>query len=191
MIVSKNHFHFSPEDYLAGEKISPIKHEYRQGKIYAMAGASNPHVLISLNLATLLRNHLRGSGCLVYMADTKVRIQAANVFYYPDVTVTCDRRDTTSVEDFICYPSLIVEVLSPTTAAFDRGNKFSDYQRLESLQEYVLISQDRVGLECYRRSAEGNWDLYAYGEEEEEINLAIVDFRCAIAAIYEDVPGLL
>ncbi|HLO50768.1 MAG TPA: Uma2 family endonuclease [Kamptonema sp.] len=190
MIVNKSYIYVSPEDYLEGEKVSPIKHEYRQGNIYAMAGASKAHVIIMGNVFALLRSHLRGSGCIPYIADTKVRIEVANTYYYPDVVVSCDERDRTYPdEDFIRYPKLIVEVLSPTTAAFDRGEKFADYRTIETLQEYVLISQERVSVECFSRNADGLWVLYPYAAGE-EVRLGSVDLQCAIAAIYEDVLTL-
>jgi len=189
MTVSKSDIYVSPEIYLEGEKISPIKHEYRQGEIYAMAGASKAHVTITGNLFTLLRNHVRGIGCPAYVADMKVRIETANIFYYPDVAVTCDEQDKTSSEDFIRYPSLIVEVLSPTTQCFDRGDKFADYRTIETLQEYVLINPERQSIECFVRNTEGLWVLYPYSEGQ-EIHLQSVDFRCPIAALYEDVLGL-
>jgi Uma2 family endonuclease len=189
MTVSQSYHYISPEEYLEGERISPIKHEYIGGEVYAMAGASKAHVTISLNLAALLRNHVRGRGCMAYMADMKVRIETADIFYYPDVTVTCDEQDRTSTGDFIRYPRLVVEVLSPGTEAFDRGNKFADYRTIETLQEYVLISQDKVRVECYRRNAEGRWVLYPVSEGV-EFHLACVDFRCPIAALYEDMVGL-
>ena len=185
MVASKSDTYVSPEDYLAAEKVSPIKHEYRQGEIYAMAGTSKAHAIISLNAAILLRNHLRGSGCIPYVADIKVRIEAANCYYYPDVAVTCDERDRNTAEDFIIYPCLIVEVLSPTTAAFDRGDKFADYRTSESLQEYVLINQERVSVECFRRNAEGLWVLYPYSQGQ-EVQFASVNFSCAIETLYED-----
>ena len=185
MTISKNFIYVSPEDYLEGEKISPIKHEYRQGNIYAMAGASDAHVTIAGNLFALLRNHVRGTGCRAYMAEMKARIEQANIFYYPDVMITCDERDRTP-DDFKRYPCLIVEVLSPTTQAFDRGDKFADYRTLETLQEYVLVNQEKLSVECFRRNEEGRWVLYPYTEGE-EIHLASVNFRCPIAALYEDV----
>lgn len=188
MTVSKSDIYVSPEIYLEGEKISPIKHEYRQGLIYAMAGASDAHVTITGNLFTLLRNQVRGSGCRAYVADMKVTIETANIFYYSDVMVTCDERDKTP-DDFKRYPSLIVEVLSPTTQGFDRGDKFADYRTIETLQEYVLINQERVSVECFRRNSEGFWVLYPYSEGD-DIYLQIVDFRCPITALYEDVLGL-
>ena len=196
MIANQDSLYVSPEDYLAGEKVSPIKHEYRDGRIYAMVGAKNPHVMIAINLATLLRNHLRGTGRFPFASDTKVRIETSNSFYYPDIAVSCDEGDTNSLEDFIRFPVLIIEVLSPSTEAFDRGEKFADYRALDSLQEYVLIAQDRISVECYRRNAQGRWELYSYTEGQ-EIELASVNFSCAfalraysIAAFYEDVPGI-
>ena len=191
MVASKSDTYVSPEDYLAGEKVSPIKHEYKQGEIYAMAGAKKAHVIISGNAFALLRNHLRGSGCMPYMADVKVRIEAANCYYYPDVAVTCDERDSNTDEDFIIYPRLIVEVLSPSTAAFDRGEKFADYRTSESLQEYVLINQERVSVECFRRNAEGLWVLYPYTQGQ-EVQFSSVNFSCAIEDLYEDaIPSLV
>jgi Uma2 family endonuclease len=185
MTLSKSYNYVSREDYLEGEKISPIKHEYRQGEIYAMAGASDAHETIAGNLFALLRNHVRGTGCRIYIGNMKARIEQADVFYYPDIMVTCDERDR-SLEYFKRHPRLIVEVLSPTTASFDRGNKFADYRTVETLQEYVVINQERIGVECYRRNAEGRWELYPYGVGE-EVRLASVDFQCPIAQIYEDV----
>jgi len=189
MFVSKNNFYISPEDYLEGERQSPIKHEYRGGHVYAMTGAKNPHVRISVKLASLLENHLDGTNCLVFMADTKVRIEEANCYYYPDVVVTCDDRDTTSTEEFIFYPSLIIEVLSPSTATFDRSEKFADYQNLSSLQEYVLVNQTQINIECFRLSESGNWVSQSY-RQGDELHLASVDFRCQISEIYRKVPGV-
>ena len=161
MIANFDHNYLSPEDYLATERIAKDKHEYIRGQTYAMAGASKAHGMIIINLATLLKNRLRGSGCLVYATAMKVRLEIANSYFYPDLVVTCDSRDNRSFsEDFIRYPRLIVEVLSPTTAAFDRGDKFADYRSLETLEEYVLISQERISVDCFRRNDEGFWVLY-------------------------------
>ncbi len=187
MTAEFNYSYVSVRDYLEGEKISPIKHEYRRGEIYAMAGASKAHGIIILNLATQLRNKLRGSGCNVYVADIKVRLESADAYYYPDITVTCDCRDSVSLdEDFIRYPRLVVEVLSPTTAAFDRGNKFADYRTLETLEEYLLINQEQMSVECFRRNNEGLWVLYPY-QKGDEIYLGSIDFRSPIEILYEDV----
>jgi Uma2 family endonuclease len=191
MTTNLNYAYVSPEDYLEGERSSPTKHEYSRGQIYAMAGASKAHGIIAGNLFSRLRNHLRGGGCIPYIADTKVRLEATNAYFYPDVTVTCDPRDQASLaEDFIRYPRLVVEVLSPTTAAFDRGDKFADYRTLDTLEEYVLINQERISVDCFRRNEAGLWVLYPYSKGD-EIYLASVDFCCSIEALYEDVGGIL
>ena len=161
MIANPNTNNIPPEEYLAGEELSSIKHEYINGQVYAMAGASDAHVTIALNLALALRSHLRGSGCRVYMSDMKAQIETANTFYYPDVIVTCDARDK-ALTNHKKYPCLIVEVLFDSTEAFDRGDKFANYRQLPTLQEYVLINQKRQCLECFRRNAEGLWVLYTY-----------------------------
>jgi len=119
----------------------------------------------------------------------KVRIETADVFYYSNATITCDERDNNFAEDFIRYPRLVVEVLSLSTEAFNRGGKFADYRTIETLQEYVLISQQHVSVECFHRNAEGFWVLYPYSTGD-EIYLESIDFYCAIAALYEDVLGL-
>ncbi len=185
MTLSQSRPYVSPEEYLEIEKSSPIKHEYIQGQIYAMAGGSDAHVTITANLITLLRNHIRGTGCRIYVVDMKARIESLNIFYYPDIMVTCDQRDT-NFEYFKRYPSLIIEVLSPSTEAFDRGDKFIDYQELETLQEYVLISQTRQRIDCFRRNSEGRWVLYSY-REIQDLQLNSVNFSCSLSDIYEDV----
>lgn len=185
MIANPNSSYISPEDYLKAEENSPIKHEYRYGDVYAMAGASNTHVVIAGNMFAMLRNHLRGRGCQAYISDTKAHIELLDIYYYPDVIVSCDQRDRV-FDNFLRYPCLIIEVLSPSTEAFDRGDKFADYRHMESLKEYVLVSQNRQSVECFRRNPEGQWVLYPYAQGD-EIHLASVDFRCAIANVYEDV----
>ncbi len=185
MIANQSQNYISPEEYLKLEELSQIKHEYIQGETYAMAGASDAHVTVAGNLFALLRNHVRGSGCRAYMSDMKARIESRNIYYYPDVMVTCDERDK-KFPSFKRHPCLIIEVLSTGTEGFDRGDKFADYQELETLREYVLISQKRQRVECFRRNAEGLWVLYSYTQGS-EIHLASVDFRTSMDAIYEDV----
>ncbi|QLE54883.1 Uma2 family endonuclease [Nostoc sp. TCL26-01] len=185
MVATPSYSYISPEDYLQGEETSPIKHEYRQGEAYAMAGASNIHVIIAGNMFAMLRNKLRGSGCQAYISDTKAQIESLNTYYYPDVIVSCDERDR-AFSNFLRYPCLIIEVVSPSTEAFDRGDKFADYREMASLQEYVLVSQTRQRIECFRRNQDGQWVLYTY-REGQEVSLASIDFQCAIAEVYEDV----
>ncbi|MBE9143786.1 Uma2 family endonuclease [Planktothrix mougeotii] len=185
MIANQHENYIYPEDYLAREETSPIKHEYIDGQVYAMAGASDAHVTICLNLASALRNQVRGRGCRVYMSDMKAQIDTANLYYYPDILVTYDPRDR-ELTNYKKYPCLIVEVLSSKTEAFDRGDKFADYQQLETLQEYVLISQKRQRVECFRRNSEGFWVLQFYYPGS-EIHLKSIDFHTPIETLYEDV----
>ncbi|MDB9535441.1 Uma2 family endonuclease [Dolichospermum planctonicum CS-1226] len=185
MTISQFQPYISIEEYLQAEKSSPIKHEYIQGQIYAMAGASDAHVTITANLVALLRNHIRGTGCRLYVADMKARIESLDIFYYPDIMVTCDSRDT-QFEYFKRYPNLIIEVLSPSTEALDRGDKFSDYQELDTLQEYVLVSQNRQRIDCFRRNSEERWVLYSY-RGNQQLELTSVNFSCPLADVYEDV----
>ncbi|MEB3289981.1 MAG: Uma2 family endonuclease [Leptolyngbya sp.] len=175
----------SPEDYLAAEATSPTKHEYRDGEVYAMAGGTDAHNQIAGNLYALLRAHLRGGGCRAYFADVKARIEARNRFYYPDVMVTCDDRDK-ALSTYKQHPCLIVEVLSEGTEAFDRGDKFADYRQLDSLEEYVLISQTRQQVEVFRRSAEGLWVLHPYASGD-PVALTSVGWVGTMADLYEEV----
>ncbi|MCT7948598.1 Uma2 family endonuclease [Ancylothrix sp. C2] len=190
MFIPKNNFYISPADYLEAEQISPIKHEYRRGHVYAMTGAKNPHVVIAGNLVRRLGNHLDESNCIVLTSDTKVRLEEANCYYYPDVAVTCDQRDTTSTDDFIRYPVLIVEVLSRSTENFDRTEKFADYQTCSTLREYVLVSQNQMKVECFRLDESGNWNSQIY-EKGSEVYLESVDFQVSITDIYQKVAGLI
>lgn len=176
---------FTAEQYLAWESQQASKHEYLRGEVFAMAGASDAHVTISLNLAAALRAHLRGGPCRTYIADMKVEVDSANAYFYPDVFVTCDAADA-QLPDRKRAPLLVAEVLSPSTAAFDRGAKFAWYRQLQSLREYALIDTERVAVDLFRRDASGHWVLYPYAEGE-TVELQSVGLLLPVAAIYEDV----
>lgn len=186
MIASPGQNYLTPEEYLQIEEQNAVKHEYIDGYIYAMAGALDPHVTIALNLAALLRNHVRGSGCRVYIIDMKARIESLNRFYYPDIMVTCDPQDN-QTPAYKRFPCLIVKVLSDSTEAFDRGDKFADYQALSSLQEYVLINTKRQRVECFRRNEQGLWVLQSYTSDNQSFRLNSVDFEETMTSLYEDV----
>lgn len=186
MIASPLQPFLSPEAYLQMEECNSTKHEYIDGQVYAMAGASDPHVTVAGNLFALLRSHVRGTGCRVYIADMKVRIESLNRFYYPDVTVTCDPRDR-ETSTHKRFPCLIVEVLSDSTEAFDRGDKFADYQALESLQEYVLINTRRQRVECFRLNDQGLWVLQSYTPRQVAFQLHSIKFESTLELLYEDV----
>jgi Uma2 family endonuclease len=176
---------FSADDYLAWEAEQVEKHEYIAGEVFAMAGASDAHVTISGNLFAVLRSHLRGKPCRAYIADMKVEVAAADVFFYPDIFVTCSVTDA-ALPDRKREPVLIVEVLSPSTAAYDRGLKFAYYRQLPSLQEYALIDSERLAVDVFRRDASGHWVLYPYGVGE-LVSFASAGLNVPIAVLYEDV----
>lgn len=186
MIASPHQQPLTPDQYLQLEAESPVKHDYIDGYIYAQAGATDAHNTIAGNLFALLRNHVRGSGCRVYISDMKVRIESRNRFYYPDILVTCDPRDQ-ETDTFKRFPRLIVEVLSDSTEAFDRGDKFVDYQAIETLQEYILINTKHQRVDCFRRNAEGLWVFQYYTAAQHAFQLHSIDFEVAIDFLYEDV----
>jgi Uma2 family endonuclease len=177
--------HLSPEEYLQLETHNPSKHEYFDGEIVAMAGATDAHVTIAGNLFADLRSHLRGSGCRIFISDMKARIDTRNRFFYPDILVTCDPRDT-ETETYKRFPKLIVEVLSNSTESFDRGDKFNDYQTLGSLQEYVLINTQHRRVEIFRRHTNSLW-LFQNYDDCETFRLESIDYTGTFATLYEDV----
>ncbi|MEO0349094.1 MAG: Uma2 family endonuclease [Cyanobacteria bacterium P01_A01_bin.15] len=154
------------EDYLKLEAESPVKHEYVDGQVYAMAGASDSHVTIAGNLFAALLAHMRGTGCRVCISAMKARVEAQNRCFYPDVMVTCDPRDQ-ETSMFKQFPKLVVEALSKSTEAYDRGDKFRAYRALESLQEYVVINTRHRQLEIFCRDDSGLWVLQFYTSEDE------------------------
>jgi Uma2 family endonuclease len=191
MIANAQRQPMSLAEYLAWESEQPIKHEYINGEVYAMTGGTLPHNDIALNLYSQLRPHLRERGCRGNIADVKVRVSAAGPYFYPDLVVSCDERDRRATEA-IQYPKLIIEVLSPSTAGFDRGDKFKFYRRIPTLQEYVLIDAEKVGVDCYRKTSTGKWELTAYPEDAADgenpiLELVSLDFQCPLALVYEEV----
>lgn len=178
----------TPEEYLLLEEQSDIKHEYRDGQAYAMDGTTDRHNTIALNIAILLRNHLRGSGCQTYFADIKAEIPRRNNYYYPDLMVTCNPQDS-ETSTYKRFPKLIIEVLSNSTEAFDRGDKFSDYQTIISLEEYVLINTKHQRVEVFRRADRGLWMLQTYQLDDSVDGLfefKSIGLTGTIASLYDD-----
>lgn len=171
------------EDYLNAEANSPTRHEYVGGYVFAMAGASEEHNIIAGNILALLRPHLRGSSCRVFVSDMKVKVQD-DIFYYPDLLVTCNPQDNHRY--FKTQPSLIIEVLSESTETTDRREKLINYQTLDSLKEYVLVSQNQMQVEVYRQDDQGNWTIQILGQKDDLI-LESVGLTLTMAQIYEDV----
>jgi Uma2 family endonuclease len=177
---------FTAADFLAWDRDQMEKHEYLDGEVFAMAGASEKHVILTLNVAFALKSHLRGGPCRVLATEMKLRVEASNAFYYPDILVTCDERDRTPESALIkAFPLLLVEVLSPSTAGYDHGAKFANYRTLETLREYVLIDSERQLVEVFRRGDDGRWVLLP-ALAGETVELATVGLTLTMADIYAD-----
>lgn len=176
----------SVNEYLEGEPLSEVRHEYIGGVVYAMAGGSEAHNLLAGNLFSALHGHLRGSRCRVHIADMKVRLQilGEDIFYYPDVMVACDPRDADPY--FKRFPKVIVEVLSESTERVDRREKALSYQQIETLEEYVLVAQDRMEVAVARRT--NGWQPEILRVATDELRLPSLDFRVPLDVIYEAVP---
>ncbi|CCQ52837.1 MULTISPECIES: Uma2 family endonuclease [Crocosphaera] len=185
MVAAKEHFYMTPEEYLEWEEQQPLKYEYMDGEVYVMSDNTLPHNTIALNLACTLKSHLKTKGGKVLICGAKVQVSETGPYHYPDVVVSCDERDKKAI-NFLQYPCLIIEVLSPSTEGFDRGKKFRNYRQIETLREYVLVSAEQKLIECFRINDKGVWELYSFSENE-TLKLESIDFNCSVELIYEDV----
>lgn len=176
----------SVEEYLQGEETAEFKHEYLRGEVWAMAGARDAHVTIAGNLFFLLKQQLKGSPCRTYMADMKVRVEKADAFFYPDVLVICNPSDKQS-DLYKQHPVFIAEVLSPSTEAFDRGDKFSAYRQLDSLQTYWLINTNSQQIDSYTRTENNDWLLHSYSQSDETVKVPNLNVEFLLSDLYEDV----
>jgi Uma2 family endonuclease len=179
--------HLSADEYLSWESKQPDKHEYLNGEVFAMVGATRKHVTVAGNVFNLLSTHLEASPCRVYISDMKLRVEAANAFFYPDVFVTCNELDH-QADAFMTSPILIVEVLSASTNGYDRGEKFAAYRKLPSLKEYILIDPERQQIECFRRNESGLWVLYEF-EADKPIEFESVGLAVAFSDIFKRVEA--
>lgn len=176
---------FTPEEYFGWEEQQEVKHEYFDGEVYAMSGGSPNHSEIAVNLTTLLRNHLDDSDCRVLNSDARIKIQASEKYVYPDASVTCDERDRDKPQ-FISHPCLILEVLSPSTEAYDRGNKFELYRRSDSLREYVLVSADKIAIDLHRRDDNGEWKSIYY-RSNDTVELGSIGLTFPVEKVYRGI----
>jgi len=178
----------TPEQYLEIERQAEYKSEYYRGQMFAMAGARAPHNLLITNLVRELSQQLRKSPCQVYGSDMRGRVSATGLYTYPDVSVVCgEARFADDQLDNLLNPSVIAEVLSPSTEAYDRGRKFEHYRSIDSLAEYLLVSSDRMQVELFARQADGHWLLTAASGPEDAIELRSIDCRLALRDLYEKV----
>lgn len=179
------HAPMARDNYLRWEAEQAEKHEYLRGEVFAMVGVRREHALVALTLGSRLRQHLKGSPCQTFVADMKLHVEAADAYFYPDVMVTCDARDR-SAEFAIEHPCLVVEVLSESTAAFDLGDKFAAYRKLENLREYLLVDIDTRRLELYRRE-EDHWLLLESAGDGPALWLESVGLDLTPAEAFEDL----
>ena len=176
---------FTPQEYFAWEETQQIRHEYIGGEIYAMTGGTINHSEIAGNIISLLKTHLRGRSCRVLTADARVNIYESNDYVYPDLSVTCDPRDKGTTK-FVAHPCLIVEVLSPSTAAYDRGDKFAMYRRSPSLQDYVMVDANKIAIDMYHKNDLGRWEIINY-RAGDMVELASIDLTFPIEQIFENI----
>ncbi|MFN0302727.1 MAG: Uma2 family endonuclease [Burkholderiales bacterium] len=176
----------TPDAYLVWESEQPNKNEYFFGEVYAMVGTTDAHNVVAGNIFSLLRHHLRSGPCRVFISEVKVRPQSAEVYFYPDVFVTCDERDQQNRIQK-SHPVLIVEVLSESTGYFDRGEKFAAYRSIEELREYLLIDPERRTIDLFRLGPDKHWVLWDI-RGESELVLESVGLTIRTAELFENVP---
>jgi Uma2 family endonuclease len=186
MTAARNYLpQLTPAEYLEWEARQEFRHEYVDGEVYAMTGGSVNHGEIAANFITILRSNLQASGCRVLTSDVKVEVMASKSFLYPDISVTCNDRDRTATK-FISNPCLIVEILSPSTEAYDRGDKFKLYRRSTSLQEYVLVDTNEISVDLYRRTQQNRWELISYVAGD-SVELESINLTFPIERIFENI----
>lgn len=178
----------APEEYLAIERKSEIKHEYFAGQMFAMVGASRRHNLITVNIIRILGNQLLNRPCNVYPSDMRVKVSATGKYTYPDVVVACEEEKFDDAEnDTLLNPVIVIEVLSESTEAYDRGKKFEHYQSIESLTEYLLVAQDPYRIEQYVRQSNREWRYAEYHNAEDVIKINAIGCEVVVKDVYAKV----
>lgn len=179
----------SEEEYLAFERAAEFRHEFIDGEIYAMTGASEKHVDITYNLTGMLYGALRGSPCRALGNDMRVRISQNRNYTYPDISVVCGERQLVEDEPIMTLlnPTVIIEVLSPSTEAYDRGKKFQEYRTIDSLQDYVLVSQDQAHVDVFSRREDNTWLLTSADGLTDTLQLPALNVSLPMAEVYEQV----
>jgi Uma2 family endonuclease len=185
MVITQQPQKMTAEEYLEWEAQQDVRYEYVNGEVFAMTGVTIPHNDIALNFYTTLHPHLRSRGCRVNVSDVKVQLSSQSQYYYPDVIVSCDPQDL-NARKFIQFPKLIAEVLSPGTSGKDRGEKFTDYLKIPTLQEYILIDSEKISVERFCRGEGRMWLYYPYTPGD-IITLSSLEFEFPIELLYEGV----
>jgi Uma2 family endonuclease len=175
----------TPEEYFTWEEQQLEKHELIDGQVYAMSGGSVNHGRLAIRLTVMFDNHLENSSCITGNSDIKINILETNNYTYPDASVTCDDRDKTTTQ-YITYPCLVVEVLSPSTEAYDRGSKFRMYRHNPALQDYLLVSSTRLEIDLYHKKETGEWLIINY-QAGDTIELKSINLNFPIEQIYRNL----
>ena len=178
----------SIEAYLEMEYASPEKHEYYKGEIFAMSGAKMPHNEISSNLMTSIGSKLKGKRCKPYGSDLRVHIESNTLFTYPDISIICGERVTLNNDDYnVLNPTIIIEILSPSTKNYDRGEKFKLYRDIPTLKEYILVDSESIHIEVFRLNETNHWELEEYNTVTNYLQIKVIDETVLISEIYEGV----
>ena len=187
-VVAYQKRHYTVEEYLEMEKASTEKHEYFQGEIFAMSGAGFNHNLIFSNVFGVLAHKLKGSKCIPFGSDMRMNIPENTLFTYPDISIYCNEiKHLNEDEDTILQPTVIIEILSPSTKNYDRGKKFTLYKDIPSLKEYIMIDSESVSVEAYYIDEEKNWALNQQKELSEALTFVSMGFDVALSDIYNHV----
>jgi len=189
--VAYNKMKYTIEEYLAKEKESDIKHEYYQGEIFAMAGVGLPHNIIFSNLFGSISSFLKGKSCRPFGSDFRVHIPQNTLFTYPDISIVCGEITTRENDDEnLLNPTVIIEILSPSTRSYDKGKKFSLYQQIPSLKEYILVDSEALEAEAWFIYPDGYWGLKEYTKKEEQLLIQTIGLLLPLTDIYEDTKFL-
>lgn len=175
-------------EYLAKERKAEFKSEFYKGEMFAMSGASREHILIAGNCLREIGNQFKGRCCEVYSNDMRVKVSATGLYTYPDVVIVCGQPEFIDAEvDTLLNPTVLIEVLSPSTESYDRGTKATQYRRIPSLREHVLISQERPHVEVLSRQADGNWLLREVSDLDQVVTLSSVSVSLPMREIYDRI----
>jgi len=186
--VAYNKQKISIEEYLEMENAATEKHEYYKGEIFAMSGAKLPHIAINGNLFVALANRLKGKKCKPYNSDTRIHIPSSTLFTYPDITIICGKAITLNGDDWnVLNPTVIIEVLSPSTKNYDRGEKFKLYRDIPTLKEYILADSQSIHIEVFRLNEHNHWELEEYNSIDDLLHIKVIDEKIPLSEIYEGV----
>ena len=178
----------SIEAYLEMEYASPEKHEYYKGEIFAMSGAKMPHNEISSNLMTSIGSKLKGKRCKPYGSDLRVHIESNTLFTYPDLSIICGERVTLNNDDYnVLNPTIIIEILSPSTKNYDRGEKFKLYRDIPTLKEYILVDSESIHIEVFRLNETNHWELEEYDDLTGSVPVKAIRESILVSEIYQGV----